>query len=504
MKQPIRGSLLVALALLVALLGGMGVNTMRSGTASAASVEPGVVAGNPSCVGLGYDFGFKPNVPSENNPVGTHTIPGTIETITITKSGDSISWTSTLGIDAVIVKGGPNANVYVYDPPAESFGDTNLVPPTNSANGQPFGFSHVEFCYDFEVVVTKTAETSLTRTHEWTIDKSADQTELTLSTGQTFLVNYDVTVNSPSSVDSDYAVSGEIRVHNPAPVDATITNLTDVVSEGIAAVVDCDVTFPYELVAGGDDLVCTYSADLPDGTDRVNTATATTTGAVGGDSGTAAVSFEYPDVTSVDDCVTVTDSLQGELGEVCIGDELPFTFEYQRYVGPYEVCGDFTVENKATFVTNDTYATDDSSWTIVVHVTCDGAGCTLTQGYWKTHSANGPAPYDNTWAHIGEGTTFFKSGQSYYQVLWTAPGGNAYYNLAHQYIAAQLNVLNGASVPAEVQTALSSATTLFQTYTPAQIAGLKGNSALRAQFITLAGTLGAYNEGTTGPGHCSE
>ena len=25
-------------------------------------------------------------------------------------------------------------------------------------------------------------------------------------------------------------------------------------------------------------------------------------------------------------------------------------------------------------------------------------GCTLTQGYWKTHSENGPAPYDDNWA----------------------------------------------------------------------------------------------------------
>ena len=50
----------------------------------------------------------------------------------------------------------------------------------------------------------------------------------------------------------------------------------------------------------------------------------------------------------------------------------------------------------------------------------DGDGCTLTPGYWKTHSDYGPAPYDETWAEIGgeippceENTPFFNSGKSY-------------------------------------------------------------------------------------------
>ena len=58
---------------------------------------------------------------------------------------------------------------------------------------------------------------------------------------------------------------------------------------------------------------------------------------------------------------------------------------------------------------------------------------------------------------------FFLSGKTYYQALWTAPQGNAYWILAHAYIAAQLNKLNGASVPASVQTALDQATALFNT-----------------------------------------
>lgn len=136
-------------------------------------------------------------------------------------------------------------------------------------------------------------------------------------------------------------------------------------------------------------------------------------------------------------------------------------------------------------------------------------GCSLTQGYWKTHNATfkGGAPVDPTWALLpggaAEGTTFFLSGKTWFEVFWTPVGGNAYYNLAHQYMAARLNVLSGAD-PTTIASTLTTATTLFQTYTPAQIGALSGNNSLRKQFVSLAGILGSYNEGDIGPGHCQD
>lgn len=131
--------------------------------------------------------------------------------------------------------------------------------------------------------------------------------------------------------------------------------------------------------------------------------------------------------------------------------------------------------------------------------------CTLTQGYWQTHSKYGPAPYDDTWALLEEDTPFYLSGQTYYQVIWTPPaGGNAYYILAPQYIAAGLNQLNGATVPEEVQTALTEAIALFGLYTPADIGALAANDELKQQFISLAELLDDYNNGSIGPGHCDE
>ena len=134
-------------------------------------------------------------------------------------------------------------------------------------------------------------------------------------------------------------------------------------------------------------------------------------------------------------------------------------------------------------------------------------GCTYTQGYWKTHSEEGPAtPPDETWDDLASGpdTPFYSSGQSWYEVFWTSPKGNAYYQLAHQYMAAKLNILSGAVAPSEVTDAISDAETLFGTYSSDTVGDWKGNQGDRKDFIMYAGILGDYNEGIIGPGHCDD
>src|SRR4029078_469457 len=111
------------------------------------------------------------------------------------------------------------------------------------------------------------------------------------------------------------------------------------------------------------------------------------------------------------------------------------------------------------------------SWEVIVTVPCP-TGCTLTQGYWKTHSDFGPAKKsDPTWGllpgGLGPNTIFYSSGQTWYQVFWTAPkGGNVYYILAHQYEAAVLNILSGADSTAQVDATIALADTWCQTHTP--------------------------------------
>ncbi|WP_170233691.1 hypothetical protein [Ornithinimicrobium humiphilum] len=345
--------------------------------------------------------------------------------MTFTSDGTWVDWTSTVGIDAVIVKGGPNANVYRYDPPAESFGDTGLVTPTNPNNYKPYGLSHVDFCYDIELQVSKTADTSWTRSHTWTIDKVGDETELELAAGEMHDVAYDVTLDA-TPTDSDWAVQGEIAVTNPHDtMAATVTGVTDSMTGGIAADVDCGGDFPRS-IAPGATLVCTYGPTaLPDATDRVKTAVVTATEAVPGGTATADVTFSEDPTSVVDECIDVTDSLEGDLGTVCVED-LPKTISYTHQITAEE-CGEWTVHNVASFETNDTGATGEDDHDVAVTVECQ-TGCTLTQGYWKTHSEKGPAPYDETWAMLPNGadTTFFLSGKSWHEVFNTPPAGNSY------------------------------------------------------------------------------
>jgi hypothetical protein len=218
------------------------------------------------------------------------------------------------------------------------------------------------------------------------------------------------------------------------------------------------------------------------------------------------------DPTSANFGANVLDSYAGTLATDLFTDSHNLhdsrTFTYSRDITA-ESCDSFDVVNTVDVVHEapwPTFATDTNTLHVVVH--CE-SGCTLTQGYWKTHSTYGPASKpDATWSLVpggaGPDTVFFLSGASWYQVFWTAPAGNAYYNLAHQYMAARLNVLDGASAPSSVTDAITAATALFNAYTPAQIGAMDSKNAVRKQFIALAGTLGSYNEGLIGPGHCDE
>ena len=142
-------------------------------------------------------------------------------------------------------------------------------------------------------------------------------------------------------------------------------------------------------------------------------------------------------------------------------------------------------------------------------------GCTLTQGYWKTHSTYGPAAHpDATWDQItaamtggsfgsGPDSEFFTSGLTWYQVFTTNPkGGNAWYILAHQYMAAVLNQLDGAGDVPGLSTTLSQAYTILGNYATAKDIGKKDPN--RDVAISLATFLNNYNNGLLGVPHCGE
>jgi hypothetical protein len=138
-----------------------------------------------------------------------------------------------------------------------------------------------------------------------------------------------------------------------------------------------------------------------------------------------------------------------------------------------------------------------------------GPNCTHTLGYWKTHSEFGPAPEDTAWYNLpgglGPNTLLYETGQTYYEVLWTKPQGNAYYILAHQFIAVRVNKYAGAIVePSIVLDAYNHAHELLDMYdgNPYPMSDITG--AVRSDFTNTADILDDYNMGLIGPGHCPD
>lgn len=78
--------------------------------------------------------------------------PWTVGPITWSTDGTYVTWTSTVPVKiAVIVKGGPTANVYISDCNAclSSGKDKwkTISAPINPKSGKPYGLSNITFCY---------------------------------------------------------------------------------------------------------------------------------------------------------------------------------------------------------------------------------------------------------------------------------------------------------------------------------------------------------------------
>lgn len=126
---------------------------------------------------------------------------------------------------------------------------------------------------------------------------------------------------------------------------------------------------------------------------------------------------------------------------------------------------------------------------------CAPTGCTYTQGYWGNKpGVVWPAPYSRD-------AVFFLSGQSWQQVMDTDVSvSQGYYQLAHQYIAAVLNMASSAPVPSGIQDTLNLATPWLTANAPS-VCTTKGSCGTQKDW---AATLDLYNNGIYpgGPSHC--
>jgi hypothetical protein len=116
--------------------------------------------------------------------------------------------------------------------------------------------------------------------------------------------------------------------------------------------------------------------------------------------------------------------------------------------------------------------------------------CTYTQGFWRTHADDWPVD------QIVIGSVTYTQAQAL-EILETPPRGDATYILAHQLIAAKLNILNGAD-PSDVATTIADADDWLIEHP----LGSDPSNPDRAEGIALAGVLDEYNNGLIGPGHC--
>jgi hypothetical protein len=132
-------------------------------------------------------------------------------------------------------------------------------------------------------------------------------------------------------------------------------------------------------------------------------------------------------------------------------------------------------------------------------------GCTFTQGYWKTHGPLGCQTGNNTneWPQSVQDNGLTLGNVAYTQdqlcsIFNTPAQGNCLIALAHQLIAAKINIANGADAT-DIQASVDAADALIGNLVVPSV----GNGSLPPSATdTLINALTDYNEGETGPGHC--
>lgn len=111
-------------------------------------------------------------------------------------------------------------------------------------------------------------------------------------------------------------------------------------------------------------------------------------------------------------------------------------------------------------------------------------GCHFTQGYWKNHEEAWPVSS----LTIG-GKTYSKA--ELLAIFDMPVKGDASLNLAHQMIAAKLNVLNGGSTSIVVK--IAEADALLSTYAGKLPYAVSSTSTNGVKMVSVAGTLDTYN-----------
>jgi hypothetical protein len=206
------------------------------------------------------------------------------------------------------------------------------------------------------------------RTYDWDISTSASPVDLTLSPGQTSMVDYTVTARARATTYN--TVAGDLVFENESTTPIIVIAVLMTLSSNP---ITCPQPFPLTIGAG--QLVeCTFSGTLINDTPGYLNLAVEANGDV--EALLISENWQPAIVTETDGCATITDTnsrFPGLPQTVCAGEEIEtsFTFAYSRRFGPYATCGDYQVNNTAAFTTSDTGTTRSASDTVNVHVPCE-------------------------------------------------------------------------------------------------------------------------------------
>jgi len=240
-----------------------------------------------------------------------------------------------------------------------------------------------------DLAVGKDAAGTYDHAYTWTITKDVDKT-LVKQVGGSATFNYTVNVSHDAGADGNYVVSGTITVTNLNNFAVTGVDVTDsvtdinavcAVTDGAATTIPANsvVTFPYS---------CSYSAAPTSLLTEDNTVTVTWPDQMDSDgnillfNGFASFTVEDFSFTQndIDECVAVTDTCKGDLGNVCVGDTNPNVITYScSFPVPQFGCLNYT--NTVSFTTIDT-STTGSAKKVVTVCGPERTGA-LTIGFWQ-------------------------------------------------------------------------------------------------------------------------
>jgi hypothetical protein len=246
--------------------------------------------------------------------------------------------------------------------------------------------SHVDYEQEEAPVgieIAKDAFGSFNEECDWTIEKTVDgqsHFDLPIGGGE-FDADYIIEVTKTCE-DVDFLVTGTITITNTGAFPVTINTVSDVLSDGTVASVDCNgatagTGIPFNIAVGGSH-DCTYEASPVNDSATMNTAEAsgTSNGAPVEADVDELIVWDTEPTTIEDDCATVTDpdALLNEY--TCMSDTFYVTITWDAE------CGEQSFTNTATVTEEDTgeYDTDDATVT-------SSADCFewCSPGYWRNH-----------------------------------------------------------------------------------------------------------------------